>query len=160
MTPSRRAVNAAVVAVAVLAALAAGAGIGVRGIVPAHVAVDEVQYLLTALSLAEDGDLDIADELAEQRWRPFADESPPVQTSVRPDGSQVSPHDPLLPLLLAVPMGLGGWVAAKAALALLAGLLAGLTLWVAVRRFAVPLPLAATGTALAATSAPLAVYGQ
>lgn len=160
MTPSRRAVNAAVVTVAVLAALAAGAGIGVRGIVPAHVAVDEVQYLLTALSLAEDGDLDIADELAEQRWRPFADESPPVQTSVRPDGSQVSPHDPLLPLLLAVPMGLGGWVAAKAALALLAGLLAGLTLWVAVRRFAVPLPLAATGTALAATSAPLAVYGQ
>ena len=160
MTPSRRAVNAAVVTVAVLAALAAGAGIGVRGIVPAHVAVDEVQYLLTALSLAEDGDLDIADELAEQRWRPFADESPPVQTSVRPDGSQVSPHDPLLPLLLAVPMGLGGWVAAKAALALLAGLLAGLTLWVAVRRFAVPLPLAATGVALAAASAPLAVYGQ
>jgi hypothetical protein len=83
-----------------------------------------------------------------------------VQTSVRPDGSQVSPHDPLLPLLLAVPMGLGGWVAAKAALALLAGLLAGLTLWVAVRRFAVPLPLAATGAALAAASAPLAVYGQ
>ena len=160
MTPSRRAVNAAVVAVAVLAALAAGAGIGVRGIVAAHVAVDEVQYLLTALSLAEDGDLDIADELAEQRWRPFADESPPVQTSVRPDGSQVSPHDPLLPLLLAVPMGLGGWVAAKAALAMLAGLLAGLTLWVAVRRFAVPLPLAATGAALAAASAPLAVYGQ
>ena len=160
MTPSRRAVNAAVVAVAVLAALAAGAGIGVRGIVAAHVAVDEVQYLLTALSLAEDGNLDIADELAEQRWRPFADESPPVQTSVRPDGRQVSPHDPLLPLLLAVPMGLGGWVATKAALALLAGLLAGLTLWVAVRRFAVPLPLAATGVALAAASAPLAVYGQ
>jgi len=143
-----------------LAALAAGAGIGVRGIGAAHVAVDEVQYLLTALSLAEDGNLDIADELAEQRWRPFADEPPPVQTSVRPDGSQVSPHDPLLPLLLAVPMGLGGWVAAKAALALLAGLLAGLTLWVAVRRFAVPLPLAATGTVLAAASAPLAVYGQ
>ena len=160
MIPSRRSVNAVVAAVALLAALAAGAGIGVRGIGAAHVAVDEVQYLLTALSLAEDGNLDIADELAEQRWRPFADEPPPVQTSVRPDGSQVSPHDPLLPLLLAVPMGLGGWVAAKAALALLAGLLAGLTLWVAVRRFAVPLPLAATGTVLAAASAPLAVYGQ
>ena len=160
MTPSRRSVGAAIVAVVLLAALAAGAGIGVRGIGAAHVAVDEVQYLLTALSLAEDGNLDIADELAEQRWRPFADEPPPVQTSVRPDGSQVSPHDPLLPLLLAVPMGLGGWVAAKAALALLAGLLAGLTLWVAVRRFAVPLPLAATGTVLAAASAPLAVYGQ
>ncbi|MGI9062200.1 MAG: hypothetical protein ACR2FQ_00040 [Pseudonocardiaceae bacterium] len=160
MTPTRRAFGAAVAVVALLAGLAAGAGIGVRGIVAAHVAVDEVQYLLTATSLADDGDLDISDELAEARWRPFADEKPPVQTSVQPDGSQISPHDPLLPVLLAVPMGVGGWIAAKATLALLAATLAGATLWVAVRRFGVPLPLATAGVALATATAPLAVYGQ
>ncbi len=160
MTPTRRALGTAVVAVALLAGLAAGAGIGVRGINSAHVAVDEVQYLLTALSLTEDRNLDISDELAEARWRPFADVTPPVQTSVQPGGAQISPHDPLLPVLLAVPMGMGGWIAAKVTLALLAVALAGATLWVAVRRFAVPLPLATAGVVLAAATAPLAVYGQ
>lgn len=152
--------RAAIAAVAVLAAASAALGIGVRGTFGAHVAVDETQYVLTALSLAEDRDLDIADELAAQRWRDFADVPPPVQTSVLPGGRRVSPHDPLLPLLLAAPMGLGGWVAAKAALAALAGALAGLATWLAVRRFAVPLPLAATGVGIAAASAPWAVYGQ
>jgi hypothetical protein len=65
-----------------------------------------------------------------------------------------------LPVLLAVPMTLGGWVAGKATLALLGGVLAALTLWLAVRRFAVPVRVAAPGVALAACSAPLAVYGQ
>ncbi len=156
----RPAFGVTVFTVAALAVLAAVLGIGVRGTFGAHVAVDETQYLLTALSLARDGDLDISDELAAQRWRAFADVEPPVQTSVLPGGRQLSPHDPLLPLLLAVPMGLGGWVAAKATLALLAGALAALALWVAVRRFAVPLPLGSVGVGFASASAPLAVYGQ
>ena len=84
-------------------------------------AVDEPQYLLSALSLWEDHDLDISDELADRRFLAFHDADLPVQTAVRPDGSQLSPHDPLLPVLLAVPMGLGGWVAAKLTLAALAG---------------------------------------
>lgn len=150
----------AICAVAAVAVLAAALGIGVRATFGAHVAVDETQYLLTAISTAEDGNLDLADELAERRWRPFADVEPPQQTAVQPDGSRISPHDPLLPLLLAAPMWLGGWIAAKAALALLAGALAGLTLWLAVRRFAVPLGLATVGVGLAAASTPLAVYGQ
>ncbi|MBA0124347.1 hypothetical protein H0B56_02195 [Haloechinothrix sp. YIM 98757] len=158
MRPSR--LRAAIGAVALLAVLSAALGIGVRATFGAHVAVDETQYLLTALSIAEDGDLDISDELAGQRWRPFADVEPPEQSAEMPDGRRISPHDPLLPLLLAPAMGLGGWVAAKVSLALLPGVLAGLTLWLAVRRFAVPLPLAAAGTGLAAASAPLAVYGQ
>ncbi len=147
-------------AVAAVAFAAAALGIGVRATFGAHVAVDETQYALTALSLAEDGDLDIADELGAQRWRDFADVQPPPQTEVLADERQISPHDPLLPLLLAVPMGLGGWVGAKLTLAMLAGLLAALTVWVAVRRFAVPLGLAAVGVGVAAASAPLAVYGQ
>ena len=34
----------------------------------------------------------------------------PEQTEPRADGSELSPHDPLLPLLLAVPVAIGGWV--------------------------------------------------
>ena len=150
----------AVVLVFVLATVAAAAGIGVRAAFGAHVAVDEVQYLLSALSVAEDGNFDISDEWADQRWAAFADAEPPVQTEVLSGGRELSPHDPLLPLLLAVPMGLFGWVGAKLALALLAGLLAASTLWLAVRRFAIPLPLATIGVGLASASAPLAVYGQ
>jgi hypothetical protein len=150
----------AMVAVAAVAFTAAALGIGVRGTFGAHVAVDETQYVLSALSLAEDGNLDITDELAQKRWRDFADVEPPVQTQVLGDGRQISPHDPLLPVLLAVPVALGGWVAAKFTLAALAGLLAALTLWVAVRRLRLSLPLAATGVGIAAASAPLAVYGQ
>ena len=150
----------AMVAVAAVAFIAAALGIGVRATFGAHVAVDETQYVLSALSLAEDRNFDISDELAQKRWRDFADVEPPVQTQVLADGRQISPHDPLLPLLLAVPVALGGWVAAKLTLAALAGLLAALTLWVAVRRLRLSLPLAATGVGIAAASAPLAVYGQ
>ena len=141
-----------------LAVLAAVPGLAVRATYGAHLDVDEPQYLLTAISLAEDRSLDISDELAEERWRDFADRAPSVQTAIRADGRQVSPHDPLLPLLLAVPVALGSWVAAKVALALLAGLSAVLTLVLAVRAFAVPMPLAAAGVGLAAASPPLAVY--
>jgi len=153
-------VRRAVVLVFLTATLAAAAGIGVRATFGAHVAVDEVQYLLSALSVAEDGDLDISDEWTDRRWADFADTEPPEQTEVLPGGRQLSPHDPLLPLLLAVPMGALGWVGAKLTLALVAGLLAATTLWLAVRRFAVPLPVATIGIGLAGASAPLAVYGQ
>jgi hypothetical protein len=150
----------AMVVVGVLTVLAAGLGITVRSTYGGAAAVDEPQYLLSALSLWEDHDLDISDELAERRWLAFHDADLPVQTAVRPDGSQLSPHDPLLPVLLAVPMGLGGWPAAKLTLAVLAGILAALLVWTAVRRFAVPLPVAAPGVALFTCTAPLAVYGQ
>jgi hypothetical protein len=148
------------VVVALLAAVAAGLGAGVRSTHGGNAAVDEPQYLLSALSLYEDHDLDIADELAERRYLAFHDADLPVQAADRPDGRQLSPHDPLLPLLLAVPMGLGGWLAAKLTLSALAGVLAALLLWVAVRRFAVPVRLAAPGVAVATGTAPLAVYGQ
>ncbi len=150
----------AMLLVGLLTVLAAGVGIGVPATHGGHAAVDEPQYLLSALSLWEDHDLDIADELADRRFLAFHDGDLPVQTAVRPDGSQLSPHDPLLPVLLAAPMGLGGWVAAKLTLAVLAGILAALLLWVAVRRFAVPARLAVPGVALATCTAPLAVYGQ
>lgn len=157
---THRSLTAVMILVGLLAFLSAGLGAGVPSTYGGRVAVDEPQYLLSALSLWEDHDLDISDELAERRYLAFHDADLPVQTATRPDGSQLSPHDPLLPVLLAVPMGLGGWVAARLTLALLAGILAGLLLWVAVRRFAVPPGLAVPGVALATGTAPLTVYGQ
>jgi hypothetical protein len=71
----------------------------------------------------------------------------------------VSPHDPLLPLLLAAPVALGGWVGAKLALAAMAGVLAAAMAWVAVRRFAVSAPLAVAVVAAFSAAAPLAAYG-
>lgn len=151
----------ALLLVALIATVAAGLGIGVRAADTGWAAVDEPQYLLSALSLWEDGDLDISDELVELRWAEFHNPgSLPQQTEPRADGSQYSPHDPLLPLLLALPMGVGGAVAAKLTLALLAGALAAATCWVAVRRLDIPLGIAAVGVALASASTPLAVYGQ
>lgn len=146
--------------VALLAAGGAALGIGVGATDGDRAAVDEPQYLLSALSLAEDGDLDISDELVADRARAFHPGPLPVQTQVQFDGSQLSPHDPLLPVLLAPAMGYGGWVGAKLVLAALAGALGALTLWVSVRRFGAPLGVATAVTAGAAASAPLAVYGQ
>src|SRR4051794_4502955 len=114
---------------------------------------DEPQYLLSAISLYEDHDLDISDELQEQRWRAFHEAVLPQQTEPRADGSELSPHDPLLPLILAVPVGIGGWAGAKLTLSLLAGVLAAATLLGAGRRLAIS-PEGAAGTVLAVRLAP------
>jgi hypothetical protein len=133
-------------------------GIGVRATLGAHVAVDEPQYLLSATSLAEDLDLDIHDELVARRWHEYHQAALPVQTKRLAGDREVSPHDPLLPVLLAVPMGAFGWVGAKVALALLAGALAAALLWVAVRRLGVPQGRAALAVACFSLASPLAVY--
>src|SRR3954468_24157093 len=133
-------------------------GIGVRATIGAHVAVDEPQYLLSATSLAEDLDLDISDELRAHRWRTYHQAALPVQTKRLAGDREVSPHDPLLPLLLAVPMAIGGWVGAKAAMAAMAGLLAAALLWVAVRRLGVPQRRAVLAVACFSLASPLAVY--
>jgi hypothetical protein len=152
-----RPVRAAVVVGLVVAAWALIA-LPARATRGARLTADEPQYLLSALSLAEDRDLAIDDELAAQRYRDFHEVRLPVQTQVRPDGHQVSPHDPLLPVMLAIPMGLGGWAAAKAVLAVLAGVLAGLLVWTAHRRFAVPLRPAALTVLAFGVTAPLTAY--
>jgi hypothetical protein len=147
-------------AVGALAFLAAAAGILVPATHGTRTTADEPQYLLTAISLAEDHDLDIADELADARWRSFHALPLPEQTELLADGRRLSPHDPLLPLLLAGPVAAGGWVGAKLAMAVMAGLLAALLVWTAVRRLGVPLGTAALATAVLACSPPLAVYGS
>jgi hypothetical protein len=145
---------------AAVAFAAAVLGIGVPSLHNVQAGVDEPQYLLSALSLAEDGNLDISDELQQQRWRVFHGDDLPVQTEPFADGSEISPHDPLLPMLVAVPMGLFGWVGAKVALGLMAAACAALLGWTAVRRFGVSPRVAAVGSAAAFASPPLGVYSQ
>jgi hypothetical protein len=149
----------ACLAVAIATAAWCALAIGARATYGARTSADEPQYLLSALSLAEDGDLDIADELREERWRAFHAAPLPEQTKPLADGRRVSPHDPLLPVVLAVPMELGGWAAAKATLAALAGALAAALVWVAHRRFDVPLAVAVPVVLAFSLSAPLAAYG-
>ncbi len=145
-------------AVAVVVAALTAPGAAARATYLARTTADEPHYLLTAISLAEDGDLDVSDERAALRYLPFHAVPLPVQAAVRPDGTQVEPHDPLLPVLLAAPVGLGGWLAAKLTLACAAGILAATLAAVAVARFAVPPSIAVVTAAVAALSPPLAVY--
>ncbi|HEV8424093.1 MAG TPA: hypothetical protein VGS14_02735 [Actinomycetes bacterium] len=147
-------------AVGLLVAVGCAAGIAVPATHGTQTTADEPQYLLTAISLATDRDLDIADELAGARWRPFHALPLPEQTEPLADGRRLSPHDPLLPLMLAAPVAVGGWVGAKLAMAAMAGLLAALLLWTAVRRLGVPVPTATLATAVFACSPPLAIYGS
>ncbi len=125
----------------------------------ARVTADEPQYLLSALGLSEDLDLDISDEIRDRAYDPFHEVAIDPQTEATEDGREFSPHDPLLPMVLAVPMALGGWVAAKALLALLAGVLAALLVWVAVERFGVGRRPATVVVLAFALSAPLTSYG-
>jgi hypothetical protein len=140
-------------------ALWTAVGVPAEATYSARTSADEPQYLLTALSLGEDGSLDIADELRDERWRDFHAGRLPRQTEPRDDGSELSPHDPLLPLVLAVPMRLGGWKAAKGVLAVVAGLLAAAMAWVAIRRFAAAPAVAVAVVGAFAVGAPLTAYG-
>jgi len=145
--------------VGLAAALAAAAGAAAPATYGARTTADEPQYLLSALSLAEDGDLDIADELADRRWRAFHAVGLPEQTRPLPDGRRVSPHDPLLALLLAPGMGAAGWLGAKLTLAVVAGALAALLTWTAAVRYGVAPAVAAACAGAFTLSAPLAAYG-
>lgn len=137
------------------------AALDVRATYGARTSADEPQYLLTALSLGTDLDLDISDEIANDEFRPFHEVNLNPQTvPLNEDGQRISPHDPLLPMVLALPMALGGWTAAKVALALIAGVSAATTLWVAVRRFGVDHRVAALVVGSAFVAPPLTAYAN
>lgn len=141
-----------------LVAAVAALGIGARATYGAQTTADEPQYLLSAISLWEDGNLDVSDELAEERYREFHEADLPQQTLALEDGRRVSPHDPLLPLLLAVPTGMAGWTGAKLALAVAGGVVAALTVWTATSRFGVSRRTAYLTASVFALAPPLAIY--
>ena len=145
-------------------------GAGVRSTYGARVTADEPQYLLSAISLVEDGDLDIADELAAERWRDFHEAQLPRQTEPRPDGSELSPHDPLLPALLAPGVAVAQVVAgdrqhaelagARVVLALVAGALAAVMVRTAVVCLGVRRSTAVVVVGAFSLAAPLSTYGN
>ena len=59
------------------------AGAGTRAANGGRLTADEPQYVLTAISLGEDFDLDISDERTEQRFRDFHRAALPVQEKLR-----------------------------------------------------------------------------
>ena len=150
---------AAVFAVGLVTFVTAVAAIDARATYGARTTSDEPQYLLTALSLAEDFDLDISDEIDERAFTPFHEVDLNTQTiDLNESGQRLSPHDPLLPVVLAVPMGLGGWEAAKATLALISALTAATTTHLAIRRFDVAPMVAALIVGGLFVSPPLTAY--
>lgn len=158
-TPSQLPIRSWLLIVAVAVLLANLAGLNARATYGARVSGDEPQYLLTATSIGEDGDLNIADELAEERFRTYHRADLNGQTfSLDPQGTQISPHDPGLPALLAVPMRLGGWRGAKAALIAFGVACAVGTAWIAIRKLGVAPSVAATSSIAAGCSLPLAAY--
>lgn len=134
-------------------------GIDARATDGARVTSDEPQYLLTALSLGQDFDLDISDEIADEAYLPFHEVGLNPQTiELDETGQRLSPHDPLLPVVLAVPTSLGGWPAAKGTMAFLAALTAMATV-VLSRRLGVSRPVSVLVVALFFATAPLSTYG-
>ena len=139
--------------------VAALPGIWMRATYGAQTSGDEPHYLLTAISLAEDGSLDLRDEFLAERYRPFHEIRLSPQGATLEDERIVSPHDPLLPALLALPWELGGWQGAKLLLVTMNAALGALLVWTAVRRFGSRVAVAAAVCGLFVASAPLAVYG-
>lgn len=146
-------------AVGLMAMLAAVPGAWARSTYGATTSADEPHYLLTAIALAERGTLDVGPELDEQAWRAFSEGGLSRQVEAT-SGRRVVPHDPLLPALLAGPVGVFGWRAGRLALAVVNGLLAVLLAWTAMRRLDLRPSTAAATTLVATTSAPLVVYGS
>lgn len=144
----------------IVAALAALAGLGARATYAARTSGDEPYYLLTAVSVAEDGSLDIADDLAARRYLPYH-EIPidPQTTALGADGRRLAPHDPALPLLLAPAAAVAGWAGAKGVLVLLAGLTAAATAAVAAGPAGVRSSTSLLVAAGAGAGVPLAPYG-
>jgi hypothetical protein len=133
-------------------------GLAARATTNARTTADEPQYLMTAQSLAADLDLDVANQRTAGAYRAYHEVGLPLQEEIHADGSRVSPHDPLLPALLAAPMALGGWPLAKLALAGVAGCLAALVVFVAEARFGARRRVVVPVVLAAFSAAPLAVY--
>lgn len=125
------------VVVALIVMCGASVGLSARATYGAHTSGDEPYYLLTATSLVEDHDLDISDELRSQSHTPYHEIPLDPQTAPVGGDARISPHDPLLPVLLA-PVMTYGWLAAKLWLAMLTAVTAALTTRLAIRRFDLP----------------------
>jgi hypothetical protein len=115
--PPRRLFLPAVLVLYAALALRVQATVGPHG--------DEPHYLMVAESLLRDGDLELASDYAEQRYRAFTDEALSPHYRVRGRGGAIySVHAIGLSALVLPAYALGGYPAASLFMALLAALLA------------------------------------
>jgi len=123
---------------------------------------DEPYYLLLAHSLAEDGDVDLADEYRDGAWRRFTEReiAPQPGDPVGPGGEVFSRHEPLLPLLLAPAYAAAGVFGARLLMLALTALAAGRLLAAALALPSVTARGAFRAWALFAFAPPLLLYSS
>ena len=134
-------------------------GVPLRASHGARVTADEPFYLLTTVSLLEDGDLDLRNDYELKRYSAFYDHPQPLWHQSAPDaqGRILSPHNVGLSLLIAPAYALGGVDAAKGFLGLIGGLTAAGMMLLAYR-ITGNLGASVISAGLLGLSAPLFVY--
>jgi hypothetical protein len=134
-------------------------GVPLRSTYGARVNGDEPFYLLTTVSLLEDGDLDLANDYALHRERAFFDYPGELwrQSVPTADGRLLSPHNAGTSLLILPGYALGGLDGAKGLLAVLGGATVVWTVLLA-HRATGHSGAALVAGALFGASAPLFVY--
>ena len=129
--------------------------LGIRAYGVSDYGGDEPHYLLTAVSLLEDGNVDLADEYAAQGYRAFFPYVLDVHGQ-RTFGRVNEPHGVGFPLLIAPAYALGGAVGVELLMAAIAALAFVCSALLA--RRLVPEPWATGGTLLVALSPPALAY--
>ena len=127
----------------------------------ARVTADEPFYLLTTVSLIEDGDLDLTNDYALRRYRAYFDHPQELwrQSVPTADGRLLSPHNLGTSLLILPAYAMGGLDGAKRALAVLGGATVTLAILLAYRATGYQYASVVAGLLLGA-SAPLFVYAS
>ncbi|MBI4498104.1 MAG: hypothetical protein HY689_09425 [Chloroflexi bacterium] len=155
---SRRVVVAALL-LGLLAAVFNQLAVPLRASHSARVTADEPFYLLTTVSLLADGDLDLTNDYALQRYRAYFDHPQDLwhQSVPTTDGRLLSPHNLGTSLLVLPAYALGGLDGAKRFLAVLGGATVAFMVLLAYRAIG-HLPAALAAATLVGGSAPLFIY--
>lgn len=134
-------------------------GVPLRASQSARVTGDEPFYLLTTVSLIEDGDLDLANDYQSRRYRAYFDHPQELwhQSAPTADGRILSPHNVGTSLLILPAYALGGLDGVKRFLGALGGITAALMVLLA-DRVTGDLRASVVAAALLGLSAPMFVY--
>jgi uncharacterized membrane protein YbhN (UPF0104 family) len=134
-------------------------GVPLRASYGARVNVDEPFYLLTTASLLADGDLDLANDYALQRYRQFFDHAEELwyQSGPTTDGRVLSPHNLGLSVLILPAYAWSGLDGVKTFLGAIGGATIAISSLLAYRATGRAGPSLLAG-ALVGASAPLFVY--
>lgn len=136
-------------------------GVPLRATHGARVSADEPFYLLTTVSLLNDGDLDLTNDYALERYHAFYDHPDALWHQSKPtaDGRLPSPHNLGLSLLIVPAYAVGGLDAVKAFLAMIGAATVAATAMLAYRFTGQTWP-SLISAALLGVSAPFFVYAS